>query len=159
MNQDMVSFVLRFVREVGEDQQARWRGVIKHVQGDSQEHFTQFAEALTFMQAHVNEVIRESFVGSAREQNANPLLETTRLWGELMPQYTKLMMATMEEAVNSNVAVTQQLQKNVASTLAAWGVPTREEQERTLTALESLTTQLAALDAKMDELEQRVRQE
>ncbi|MCA9940931.1 MAG: hypothetical protein KC418_19970, partial [Anaerolineales bacterium] len=112
-----------------------------------------------FMQAHVNEVIRESFVGSAREQNANPLLETTRLWGELMPQYTKLMMDTMEEAVNSNVAVTQQLQKNVASTLAAWGVPTREEQERTLTALESLTTQLAALDAKMDELEQRVRQE
>lgn len=156
MNQDMVSFVLRFVREVGEDQQARWRGVIKHVQGDAQENFTQFTEALAFMQAHVNDVIRDSFAGAAATNAANPLLETTRLWGAMMPEMTRLFAGTWEETMNSNVAAAQQMQKNAAAVLSAWGAPTKEEQDRTLAALENLTQQLTTLHARMGELEKRV---
>lgn len=152
MNQEMVSFVLRFVREVGEDQQARWRGVIKHVQGDAQENFTQFTEALAFMQAHVNDVIRESFAGAATASATNPLLETARLWGAMMPEMARLL----EEAAHSNAAAAQQMQKNAAAALASWGAPTKEEQERTLAALESLTEQLTTLHTRMDELEKRV---
>ena len=44
MDQDMVSFVLRFVREVSEEQQARWRGVVKHVQSNTEASFSNFAE-------------------------------------------------------------------------------------------------------------------
>ena len=56
MDQDLVSFVLRFVREAGEEQQARWRGVVKHVQSNTEASFSQFSEALAFMQGYVNDI-------------------------------------------------------------------------------------------------------
>ncbi|MCI0395937.1 MAG: hypothetical protein L0332_18210 [Chloroflexi bacterium] len=164
MSQDLVSFVLRFVREVGEDQQARWRGVIKHVQGDTEEHFTQFSEALAFMQAHVNEVIKATFSETERLNEEmgenNPFLETARLWGEYMPRYTRLMTDIMGEAVAGSqaggAAMSKQMEQMMAATLRSWGMPTQDEQERAAEAVEKMAGQLAELTAKMDELEARL---
>lgn len=153
MSQDVVSFVLRFVREMGEDQQARWRGVIKHVQGDTESHFSQFSEALEFMQAHVNDVIRTAFAETNKLNEANPFMETARLWGEFMPRYTRLMQDSMTEAMQSGTAVTQQMEQALAATLSAWGLPTQTDQEQTLDRLAALTSQLTALTARIDELE------
>ena len=66
MDQDLVSFVLRFVREAGEEQQARWRGVVKHVQSNTETSFSQFSEALAFMQGYVNDIARNSIEETAR---------------------------------------------------------------------------------------------
>ena len=105
MDQDLVSFVIRFVREASENQQARWRGVIKHVQSNSEASFTQFSEALAFMQGFTNDVVQESFAESKRIRDevgaVNPFLETTRLWGDFMPAYTKSMMEAMGEAMEN----------------------------------------------------------
>ena len=107
MDQDLVSFVIRFVREAGDDQQARWRGVIKHEQSNGEANFTQFSEALAFMQGFVNDVVQNSVSESKRFTEAyglvNPFLETTRLWGELMPAYTKTMMEMMGEMMASHL--------------------------------------------------------
>ena len=51
MNQDVVSFVLRFIREEGAGQPARWRGVIKHVQSDHTADFARFDDALALYNA------------------------------------------------------------------------------------------------------------
>ena len=100
MDQDMVSFVVRFVREAGEEQQARWRGIIKHVQSNTEASFSQFSEALAFMQGYVNEIAQASFEEAKRMSEsfadtntfeANPFMETTRLWGDLVPRYTQMM--------------------------------------------------------------------
>lgn len=168
MSQDMVSFVLRFVREVGEDQQARWRGVIKHVQGDTETSFTQFSEALAFMQAHVNELIRASFSETERLNEFNPLLETTRLWGEMMPRYTKMMSdmmmsgmmgeAAAQPATAQNApagAMPPQMEQALAAAFKAWGIPTQAEQERALQSLETMMVRMNELAAKMDALEQQ----
>lgn len=157
MSQDLVSFVIRFVREVSEDQQARWRGVIKHVQGDTETHFTQFSEALAFMQEHVNELIQATFEDSERisEEAAqvNPFLETTRLWGEYMPRYTQMMTEMMGETG----PMTDQMKQAMAASFKAWGIPTQAEQEQTAATLETMTEQMVNLVNKMDELDARVK--
>ena len=166
MSQDLVSFVLRFVREVGEDQQARWRGIIKHVQGDTETHFTQFSEALAFMQEHVNELIQATFEDTTRlneeAANANPFLETTRLWGEYMPRYTQLMTEMMGGAMAGGAAgssaMPAQMQQAMAASLKAWGIPTQTEQEQTVATLETMTEQMVKLVTKMDELDARVKE-
>jgi methyl-accepting chemotaxis protein len=174
MSQELVSFVIRFVREVSEDQQARWRGIIKHVQGDTETHFTQFSEALAFMQEHVNELIQATFEDSERlnEEAAtvNPFLETTRLWGEYMPRYTQLITDMMEQmaagaagagAAGSGSAaanpMTEQMKQTMAASFKAWGIPTQTEQEKTAATLETMTEQMVNLVNKMDELDARVR--
>jgi hypothetical protein len=65
MDQDLVSFVVRFVREASEEQQARWRGVVKHVQSNTEASFSQFSEALAFMQGYVNEIAQSSLEETA----------------------------------------------------------------------------------------------
>jgi hypothetical protein len=153
MSQDVVSFVLRFVRELGEDQQARWRGIIKHVQGDSESHFSQFSEAMEFMQARVNEVILATFDSGKKASEENPFLETARLWGEWMPRYTKLMMDSMNEAAGGNSTLAQQMEKTMAATMSMWGIPNQQDQARAAATLEVMTAQVADLTAKLEKLE------
>lgn len=153
MSQDVVSFVLRFVREMGEDQEARWRGVIKHVQGNSESHFTQFSEAMEFMQTRVNELIETSFEETTRLNEENPFVETARLWGEFMPRYTKLMMDSMGEAMSGRSQTTQQMEQAMNAALAMWGLPTQQDQERTAASLKAMTTQVTELVSKIEQLE------
>ena len=157
MDQDLVSFVLRFVREAGDDQQARWRGAVKHVQSNSEATFTQFSEALAFMQGYITDIVQDSFSKSGRSSeeagDVNPFLETTRLWGEYMPRYTKMMMNTMGE---SGREMSKSMEQAMDSTRAAWGMPTRTEQDRTAVSLEAMTKQLEALTAKVADLENQI---
>ena len=137
MSQDLVSFVLRFVRETGEDQEARWRGIITHVQSQSERSFTLFSEALAFMQDQVNEVAESGF--QQAEQigpdmgTANPFAETTRMWGEFMPRYSQMMVDSMNEAMetaksaSSGNAYTQQMEQTMTDAFALWGIPLKGE--------------------------------
>lgn len=159
MSQDVVSFVLRFVREATGDQQVRWRGVIKHVQGNSESQFTQFAEALEFMQAHVNELVQTTMTQTADNKAENPFVETARLWGEFMPRYTKMMMDTMAGAMGAAghaSPMQKQVEEALAATLSLWGVPTQQDQARAAVQLEALTNQLGELSVKMEQLERRM---
>lgn len=54
----VASFVVRFVHEASDldddTPDREWRGVIKHVQTDDEQHFTRLADALAFMARFVN---------------------------------------------------------------------------------------------------------
>ena len=176
MDQDMVSFVLRFVREAGEEQQARWRGVVKHVQSNTETSFSQFSEAFSFMQSYVNDIAQASYEETARVgQNfgdANPIdtdafatkpfAETTRLWGDFMPRYTPMMMDSINEAMASGAEMVKPMEEMMDSTLSAWGMPTRSgqpeqaEKENTADAMAAMTAQMAALNKKIAALENQL---
>ncbi|HSG18922.1 MAG TPA: hypothetical protein VLE70_21690 [Anaerolineae bacterium] len=177
MDQEMVSFVLRFVREAGEEQQARWRGVVKHVQSNTETSFSQFSEALAFMQGYVNEVAQASFEESrhmgegfaeaneyaANAFGANPfasraLAETTRLWGG----YTKMMMDSVGEAMASGAGMTKPMEEMMNATLSAWGMsppaaqPEQSDQENTAGAAEAMAARIDALNDKIAALEKQI---
>ncbi len=52
--QDLTSFVLRFVREVDTDK-VRWRGRIRHVQSNQEVGFIHIVDALQFMQDKIED--------------------------------------------------------------------------------------------------------
>ena len=174
MDQEMVSFVLRFVREAGEEQQARWRGVVKHVQSNAEVSFTQFSEALAFMQGYVNEVAQTSFEQSRRmgegftEANkyaanqfaTNPFAETSRLWGD----YAKMMMDSMGEAMASGASMTKPMEEMMNAALSAWGMstPSGSSQEKAagateaMAAAEAMASEINTLNEKIAALEKQI---
>ena len=162
MDQDMVSFVIRFVREAGESQQARWRGIIRHVQSNSQASFKEFSEAVVFMQEFVYDIAQANIAyeqqASEDDPEGNPFLETAQLWGNFMPRYTKLMMEAMGEAVGGkgDWNLTKPVEQAMDTTFSAWGMPSRTEQERAAASLEAVTQQLAALTSKLADLENQI---
>jgi polyhydroxyalkanoate synthesis regulator phasin len=157
MNQDVVSFVLRFIREDGGNSQpARWRGVIKHVQSDHSADFTHFGDALQFMQAHVDEAIRQAFVDQEPLTPENILAETTRLWGEVAPRYTDFMLQSMEAMLDQG--------RRFAENMSTWGqttpdTPEQRQQARMLELMERLAVQVETLTARVEQLEARLRDE
>ncbi|HSH01578.1 MAG TPA: hypothetical protein VLL52_03595 [Anaerolineae bacterium] len=159
--QDVVSFMLRFVREANETEQARWRGLIHHVQSDNQEPFTEFAQALAFMQANINETVQAAFSSkdapmSDTPDNNNPFMETARLWGAFMPQYNQALLDTMQEMMAAGAAMPQQMNNMMGQMMSGWsGNP--QEQQQLLTQLaqqvDQLTAQVAVLNQRLTELE------
>jgi hypothetical protein len=168
MDQDLVSFVLRFVREAGEEQEARWRGVVKHVQSNTEASFSQFSEALVFMQRYVNDIAQSSFQEAAKMGeaiadpavlSANPFAETARLWGEYMPRYTQMMVDSMNEAMATGADMAKPVEEMMESTMSAWGMParaTQERQDKAAAALEAMAAQMASLGDKIASLESQL---
>lgn len=153
MNQEVVSFVLRFVREEGANQPARWRGVIKHVQSDQAADFSRFGDALAFMQAHVDDAIRQAFSGQEPLTPDRMLAETARLWGEMAPRYTDMMLQSMQ--------MWQSFAENAfTEKMGRWGLPARQDapaaSDPLLDAVERLAAQVDALTAKVEALEARL---
>jgi polyhydroxyalkanoate synthesis regulator phasin len=157
MNQDVVSFVLRFIREEGNGGPARWRGVIKHVQSDRTADFARFGDALQFMQAHVDEAIRQTFAEPVDPEKL--FAETARLWGEMAPRYTDIMLQSMEMMLEQG----RRMSETLAENMAGWGQkttpPEPDQTARMLDVIERLSAQVDQLTAKVDDLEARLRHE
>lgn len=55
---DLNSFVLRFMQETGPDEKTRrasaWHGIVRHVQSNTERHFTRWDDALTFISEFVD---------------------------------------------------------------------------------------------------------
>ena len=158
MNQDVVSFVLRFVREESDGHPARWRGVIKHVQSDQSADFSAFGDALQFMQVHVDDAIRRAFADSPPGDTAESILaETARLWGEMAPRYTDLMLQSMEVMLEQGRRMSETFAENFAHWHSQNTTPPSDQSERLLALVERLAAQVDTLTAKVDELETRLR--
>lgn len=160
MTQEMTSFVLRFVREVSEEQGARWRGLIQHVQSGAERNFSTFADAVQFMQGRVLEntiqtlekgeqVVHDNFF-------ANMAGEMARMWGDVGPQMAEMWTQATEKALAQSMAFRSQVDQAVASTLKAWGLPTGADQDAALINLTRLSDQIATLTARVEALEKQV---
>lgn len=160
MAQETVSFVLRFVREVSEEQGARWRGLIQHVQSGAERNFATFADAVQFMQERVVEntlrVLREGEQMAEKEPFSNIVSEMTRMWGDMGPQMVDMWTQTVEQMLNQSGAFRSQVDKAVATTLKAWGLPTAADQEAVLAGLARLSEQLDLLTARVEALEDKL---
>ncbi len=156
-NQDVVSFVLRFVREASEEQDARWRGTVKHVQGSTERQFSKFSEALGFMQNHMNEVVKSAFKDGSDLGQFNPVLETARLWGEFLPQYNRLIISSMTEAAAQSATFPRQLEHAMEQMFHAEAASSVEEKNKGLEEkIQTLTEQVKGLTDIVRQLQQEV---
>jgi polyhydroxyalkanoate synthesis regulator phasin len=159
MAQEVVSFVLRFVREESGGQPARWRGMIKHVQSDHTADFARFGDALQFMQAHVDDAIRQAFAGPDPVAPEALFAETARLWGEMAPRYTDIMLQSMEVMLEQGRRVGESFAESMASWSQNAQHTVQEQQGQLIDVIERLAAQVETLTAKVDDLEARLRDE
>jgi len=123
----------------------RWRGAINHVQSNSKRNFTQFTEAVQFMQEQMGkEVVQELF---------NPEASTakTEMWSQFASHYQEFMFQPWLELFASP----SRLQQAIAQGMKTWQLPDRAEQEAALRTLERLNLRLQALSYQVEEMERR----
>ncbi|HXW01388.1 MAG TPA: hypothetical protein VEC93_23460, partial [Anaerolineae bacterium] len=103
---NIASFVLRFTQELWRDAQGephvQWRGHIHHVQGDEEDRFTDFAEAVVFIQRYLTELTRNALAGGRAMPQEKVLQESLKMWEQFASNYTDMMFEAMERTVKQS---------------------------------------------------------
>lgn len=157
---DIASFVLRFTQELWQDDQGeahvQWRGHIRHVQGDEEMRFTDFAEAVAFIQRHLTQLTLGALEARSGRDRLDPeqtLRESVKFWEEFAAGYTGLVFEAMGRAIQQSEAFGKQMDAVVQQSLQAWPLPGRDDQAPVVEALTRLQAQVQALADKVARLE------
>jgi hypothetical protein len=157
MPQEMTSFVLRFVREMSEEEGARWRGLVQHVQSGAEHNFASFVDAVRFMQGYVLESRMRVAEGEELVDGVPPfdqlVKEMGKMWGDLGPQMVDAWAHTVEQMVNQSAALNKYLDRTAADALRAWWRAAGVDQDDFSARLARLGAQLEALTMRIEALE------
>lgn len=162
---NVASFVLRFTQELWQDTQGephvRWRGYIRHVQGDEEERFTDFAEAVIFIQRYLTELTVDSLAGdeSVSEEKVfqeKVFKESFKLWEQFASSYSNMMFQAMEQTVKQSETIKEHIDETTKQALNAWQLPGQPNQEKILEALNTLQAQMQAITDRLEKLEERI---
>lgn len=162
-NHNIASFVLRFTQELWQDAQKeahiRWRGYIRHVQGHEENRFTDFAEAISFMQRHLTQLTMDTFAGDKNMSQEKVFNESFKLWEQFASSYTDMMFQAMEQSLKQSETFREKVDEARENALKAWQFPFQRHQEELLQTVNALQAQVAALSKKVAELEQKLETE
>ncbi|GAB4447049.1 MAG: hypothetical protein Kow0031_29620 [Anaerolineae bacterium] len=157
---NIVSFVLRFTQELWSDPQGephiRWRGHIRHVQGTDEERFTDFAEAVTFMQRYLTALTKETLAGVNNASQEKVFAESVKLWNQLATGYAEMMTQAMEQSMKQSETIREQLDEAGKKVFDAWQIPYPSGQDELLKAIKQLNREIATLSKRVESLENRL---
>jgi len=164
---DIASFVLRFAQEIWRDDEGaprvRWRGHIHHVQGDEAARFTDFAEAVAFIQQRLAELTMDAAAEGPAVEREQVMADSLRLWERFAESYAGMMETAVARTVERSEAYRRQMADTFERSLRAWNpllaarpgaAPDRPAQatEGVAQSLEALRAEIRALDAKVERL-------
>jgi len=163
---DVASFVLRFTQDLWQDGQGEphveWRGHIRHIQGDEETRFTDFSEAVTFIQRYLMQLTLgtlDTLQGGGTMDQEKTLHESFKLWENFASSYTNMMFEAMEQTMKQSEVFKERMDDAVKESLQAWRPSTPEDPGQVVEALQALQAQIQALTDKGDSLEKTMRRE
>jgi hypothetical protein len=164
IQRDIASFVLRFTQDLWQDAQGEphveWRGHIRHIQGDEEVRFTDFSEAVTFIQRYLMQLTLGTLAalpeGDQMDQEKT-LHESFKLWEKFASSYTDMMFDAVEQTIKQSEAFKKQMDEAVTESLKAWKPPAQAESGQIIEMLQALQAQVQTLGDKVDSLEKSLK--
>lgn len=159
---NVASFMLRFTQDLWQDERGepkvQWRGQISHVQGDEQATFTDFAEALAFIQKQLAELTLKAIPQGAKMEQDKVLKESFKLWEQFAASYSNMMFEAMERTIQGSQAIREKMDEAVEQALRSWGAPAAQaDQAQIVELLKELQGQIQALTEKVEKLEKAIK--
>ena len=166
---ETTSFMVRFTQKIFEDQtgnkDVQWRGRISHIQGGDQASFTDFHDALTFMQDHLAEMTIRNTEHVAPEEQDGLLSKSFDMWKKIAKSAPQMVIETIKDPAKqvANIqkqinAVKDEVEQRISEPLATikeidtWRSATKSDFNRVMDELAQMTKQVAALNKKVDQL-------
>jgi hypothetical protein len=154
---NIASFILRFTQELWQDAQGepriQWKGLIRHVQGDEEDRFTDFAEAVAFIQRNLTQLTLNTVAEGQNMNQEKVLQESFKLWEQFASSYTKMMFQAVEQTVKQSQSLKEQIDQAAEQALHAWQMPVQPDQKQLLETLNQLQIQVQTLTNRVEQLE------
>lgn len=159
---NVASFMIRFTQEIWQDAEGephvQWRGHIRHIQSDEAERFTNFTDAVAFIQRQLTELsLRSASAGGIGSQE-KVLYQSFKWWEQFALGYTDIMLQTMDQSIRQTESFREHVEAVRDKTMQAWRIPMETNQEHLLDAIVQLQTEIKKLSTKMDKVEERLPQ-
>lgn len=116
--EETVSFVLRFTQKIFQDEDdshgVQWRGRIRHVQGNDEQGFSDFDQAVRFMQSKMNKLTAEAIKDKSPEEQEGILSKSLQLWKQMATVAPKVMLETLKDPKGSVEQFSEQVTEQVS---------------------------------------------
>lgn len=166
---ETASFLIRFTQKVFQaesgESQVQWRGNIQHVQGGEEQRFSEFDEAVQFIQAKLADLTLDAMENKSPEEQKSILAKNFDLWKKMALSTPKLVMDTIKDPkkqieqvqhqiqqINENV--THKIEETIKSRLEIddWKVSSKSDYKNLVGLIEQLSQQVQRLSDKVEQL-------
>lgn len=160
---DTASFIVRFHQNIYEENgesKVQWRGKITHVQGDDKQRFSDFNDALIFMQQKLAELTEEATKHQSKEEQESILGKSLNIWHTIKEIGPKVI----KDAIKNPKKQIFQIQEQISSIgedlvekvqIDQWRSASKSDFKDIKDAISILALELKSLNAKVEILSKK----
>ncbi len=156
------SFMVRFTQKIFDENgesKVQWRGNVSHVQGGEDINFTDFNDAVGFIQQHLANLTMEATNDRSTEEQENILTKSFSLFKSVAATGPKIIKETLKDPRKQVATLQEQLSDYGEELLEKvpldqWRNASKSDLKAMQDTLEKLTQSVTHLSKKVDDLHQ-----
>jgi uncharacterized protein YukE len=155
------SFMMRFTQKIYDNEQGeptvQWRGRVSHVQSGDQTSFSEFHEAVSFVQKKLAEQTILAIEDKSPEEKEGLISKSFDLWKRMTLDYPKLVLEVIKDPKRQVAQIQDQISQ-VGDELGqkieidSWRSATKADFKDLQKQLDSMSNELLSLHKKLDQL-------
>ncbi|MHB0754058.1 hypothetical protein [Polaribacter sp. M15] len=158
------SFIVRFNQQIFEENnesKIQWRGKITHVQDGDEKRFSDFNDALIFMQSKLAELTEEATKHESSAKQENILYKSLSMWKTIKDIGPKVIRDTIKDPKKQLSHLHEELQDKITIIgdeisekvhINEWRNASRSDFNKIQNQIESLADQIQKLTNKVDHI-------
>lgn len=159
----MVRFNQRIFEENGESS-VQWRGKISHVQDGEEKRFSDFNDALTFMQKKLSELTEEATKHESSEKQESILDKSLSMWKTIKNVGPKIIKDTLKDPKKQFTHLQDEIQEKISTFggeisekvhIDQWRNASRSDFNSIQNQIQDLSSELKKLTLKIDEINKK----
>jgi hypothetical protein len=112
------SFMVRFNQKIFDkdgESNVQWRGKISHVQGGEEKRFSDFNDALSFMEKKLTQLTAEATKNEPIEKQKGILMKSLSMWNTIKEVGPKVIMKTIKDPLKQVNQLQGQIQGQIST--------------------------------------------
>mgnify|MGYP003632249279 FL=1 len=159
----MVRFNQRIFEENGESK-LQWRGKISHIQDGDEKRFSDFNDALLFMQQKLGELTEEATKHQTTEEQESILKKSFSMWKTIRDFGPKVIRDTLKDPKKQFTHLQDELQDKISTfseeisekvQIDQWRNASRSDFNKIQNQIESLSSEITRLATKIDTIKKK----
>ncbi len=161
------SFMVRFTQQIfKEDGNAKvqWRGKISHIQDGAEKRFTDFNEALVFMQEKLAELTNKATKNAPKEERESILQKSFSVWKTMREIGPQLVKETIKNPKKQLSQIQEQIQDQIGNLseeisekihFDQWRKASRSDYYKLQESIDTLSKEIKKLNTKVNKISKK----
>ena len=161
------SFLVRFQQRIFEENgesEVQWRGKISHVQDGEEQRFSDFNDALSFMQQKLGELTEEATKHESSEEQESIIHKSLSMWKTIKDVGPKVIRNTLKDPKKQFTHLQDEIQDKIITIgeeisekvhIDQWRNASRSDFNKIQSQIAALSTEIQKLSTKFDTIKKK----